>query len=72
MIPFECNNCKRNYCIKHRLEQDHECSELIPQSNQTKSNLNSKRLDFFQRPMTNSQGFLSKNSTKNEHDLICI
>ncbi|KAL9618630.1 MAG: hypothetical protein Q9160_006671 [Pyrenula sp. 1 TL-2023] len=25
-----CPNCNRNYCLKHRLREDHSCSKLIP------------------------------------------
>lgn len=25
LIPFTCSNCKKNFCIKHRLEVDHSC-----------------------------------------------
>jgi hypothetical protein len=25
-----CQNCNRQYCLKHRLREDHDCSKLIP------------------------------------------
>src|SRR6266487_3288976 len=25
-----CQNCNREYCLKHRLREDHDCSKLIP------------------------------------------
>jgi AN1-type zinc finger protein 1 len=25
-----CSNCNRDYCLKHRLKEDHDCSNLIP------------------------------------------
>ncbi|PGH00201.1 hypothetical protein AJ80_09209 [Polytolypa hystricis UAMH7299] len=25
-----CQNCNRDYCLKHRLREDHDCSKLIP------------------------------------------
>jgi hypothetical protein len=25
-----CANCNREYCLKHRLREDHDCSKLIP------------------------------------------
>lgn len=28
LIPFQCQKCRRNYCIRHRLEIDHDCSEM--------------------------------------------
>ena len=29
IIPFECNNCNKKFCIKHRMQEDHECKSRI-------------------------------------------
>ena len=29
---YECNYCKKNYCLKHRLEIDHKCKESSKKS----------------------------------------
>jgi predicted nucleic acid binding AN1-type Zn finger protein len=26
IIQFECKNCFKNYCVKHRIQEDHDCS----------------------------------------------
>ena len=25
IIPFECNNCSKKYCLQHRIPEDHDC-----------------------------------------------
>ena len=30
-IPFKCHRCMREYCSKHRLPEDHNCSSLLKQ-----------------------------------------
>ena len=48
MLPFVCTRCRKNYCIRHRNEIDHECNE-IPNTGENKE-INSKRLfNIFQR-----------------------
>lgn len=32
LIPFQCQKCRRNYCIRHRLEIDHDCAEVVAQA----------------------------------------
>ena len=27
---MHCDTCRRNYCLKHRLTEDHECAKLTP------------------------------------------
>jgi hypothetical protein len=69
MIPFECDKCKKNYCIKHRLEIDHDCSDIVRHSVLTSSSLNPSRLYFFQKQASNEL-FSSKNDLKNEHNVV--
>lgn len=28
LVPFLCNLCNRNFCVTHRLSQDHQCTKL--------------------------------------------
>ncbi|XP_014784650.1 AN1-type zinc finger protein 2A isoform X1 [Octopus bimaculoides] len=28
MVPVRCDRCQKNYCLKHRHEQDHKCTSL--------------------------------------------
>ncbi|KAI9880572.1 MAG: hypothetical protein M1830_002271 [Pleopsidium flavum] len=29
-VGVSCQNCNRQYCLKHRLREDHDCSKLVP------------------------------------------
>ncbi|XP_067144371.1 AN1-type zinc finger protein 2A isoform X1 [Centruroides vittatus] len=31
MVKIFCNRCKANYCLKHRLPQDHHCEKFVPE-----------------------------------------
>lgn len=49
LIPFMCNKCKRNYCIRHRNEIDHYCNQIHKQTGENKE-VNQRRLfNIFQR-----------------------
>lgn len=62
IIQFECSSCKQNFCVRHRLEIDHECSKPPLDSNRL-NDLNKKRLDFFQKNKTNTHSSASNNAT---------
>ena len=32
VVPFTCNICQKNFCIKHRFETDHNCEGPPKQS----------------------------------------
>ncbi|KAK9891560.1 hypothetical protein WA026_015521 [Henosepilachna vigintioctopunctata] len=32
MVPIVCNDCKKNFCLKHRLQVDHQCSRDISEN----------------------------------------
>lgn len=54
LLPFVCTKCRKNYCIRHRNEIDHECNE-IPNTGENKE-INSKRLfNIFQRQQQQEQ-----------------
>lgn len=46
LLPFVCNRCKNNYCIRHRNEIDHECAGATT-NNKASNEINNKRLNFF-------------------------
>ena len=37
-MPLVCKNCKKNYCLKHRHENDHKCEGEV----KAESGLNNK------------------------------
>ncbi|RMZ94124.1 AN1-type zinc finger 2B isoform X1 [Brachionus plicatilis] len=53
LIPFNCNKCKKNYCLRHRHETDHDCDTIVTETSRPSSSrsndINSKRLIFFQK-----------------------
>ena len=55
MIPFLCNKCNRNYCIRHRHEADHQCDTAKAQNVGENKDLNLKRLNFFQKQQEKPQ-----------------
>lgn len=46
-MPFQCSTCRKNYCIRHRNEIDHECSEVVAKSVGENKDVNSNRLKYF-------------------------
>lgn len=32
LIPVRCDSCRQNFCLKHRHEQDHNCSAVVRRS----------------------------------------
>lgn len=32
LVPVRCDACRQNFCLKHRHEQDHNCSAIVPGS----------------------------------------
>lgn len=44
LVPgVHCNTCRRDYCLKHRMPEDHECSKLKPLSVATGGGLASQK-----------------------------
>ncbi|MCJ1483150.1 hypothetical protein MMC06_003316 [Schaereria dolodes] len=41
-VGVECQNCNRQYCLKHRLREDHDCSQLVPLGARPSSTTNSQ------------------------------
>ncbi|MCJ1366040.1 hypothetical protein MMC16_005165 [Acarospora aff. strigata] len=36
-VGVSCHNCNRQYCLKHRLREEHDCSKLVPLGARTPS-----------------------------------
>lgn len=43
LIPVNCSQCKRNFCLRHRHTADHECQATAAKTNNVKSELEDKR-----------------------------
>lgn len=43
LIPVNCSQCKRNFCLRHRHTADHECQATAAKANNVKSELEDKR-----------------------------
>ena len=64
LVPITCQTCKKNYCLRHRIETDHECQPLNQnstkgrsqsQSSSLMSEINLRRLNFFERFTTSNK-----------------
>ncbi|KAG0256509.1 zinc finger, AN1-type domain [Mortierella polycephala] len=61
-IPIVCQNCKLNYCLKHRLESDHTCA-----SRRTTGNSNQKNNGGSSSASANVNGKGNKSSNNNSN-----
>jgi AN1-type zinc finger protein 2 len=51
IMPFECKNCNKNFCIKHRMQEDHDCQAR----NELKLNSNFKTCGQQHNAFNNTQ-----------------
>jgi hypothetical protein len=72
LVPITCQTCKKNYCLRHRIETDHECQPLNKNQTSARSQssssslmgeINMRRLNFFERFTTNNKQTNPANST---------
>lgn len=57
LIPFTCQKCRLNYCIRHRHETDHNCDTIAPSARGVAgaNDINNRRLMYFQNQVAQSQ-----------------
>ncbi|CAO3637703.1 unnamed protein product [Cunninghamella blakesleeana] len=44
LVPMNCNACGLSYCVKHRLEQDHQCVGKNQKSNHSSSSSTAQKM----------------------------
>lgn len=71
LVPFQCSTCRKNYCIRHRNEIDHECSEVVAKSVGENKDVNSNRLKYFglfnqSRPQQPSRAAATSRTSQNQ------
>jgi AN1-type zinc finger protein 2 len=64
LMPFECQRCRMNYCIRHRLETDHQCDQIVKNPGEKKF-LNDRRLAFFGQKQQQQQTSRAQTSQQN-------
>lgn len=70
-LPFKCKHCNGNYCSKHRLPENHECTFEIPQiTRKTNTYRNRRRISYsLAYPDSDS---IRKNKYQNRHSITAL
>ncbi|MFC1755285.1 AN1-type zinc finger domain-containing protein [Thermoproteota archaeon] len=59
-IPFTCSYCKQNFCVEHRLPENHECRNIWMARTRIKNTPISSQKKFFNYPKNSSNSNFSE------------
>lgn len=65
LVPMNCNACGLSYCVKHRLEQDHQCVGKKSNNNYSSSSQSTAQKMSAMAAIKRSAGLKQSTSTNN-------